>query len=185
MGENMIFIRGAQIDLLVKNKEHIKIYHKWVNNPIVRKYLSVFVPEPLEVMKKEWFPDSKDDKNIWFEIWHKEDQIPIGMVGLFDVNYIYRRAEIGIFIGEIEYWGKGLGTEAIDMMLDYGFTTLNFCKILACVNVTNTQSLEMCKKIGFVEEGHLKDMELINGEWTDVKWLGIFKLGRKGHFDTG
>ncbi len=180
MGEKVVFIQGEQIDLLVKNIDHSKIYHKWVNNPIVRKYLSVEVPESLEVIKKEWFPDYRDYKNIWFEIWHKEDQIPIGMVGLIRINYIYRNAEIGIYIGETEYWGKGIGTEVVNLMLDYAFNTLNIHKIVVGVNANNTQSLKMFKKIGFVEEGHLKDMEFINGEWTDFKWLSIFKKDRKG-----
>lgn len=180
MGENVVFIQGEQIDLLVKNIEHVKIYHKWVNNPIVRKYLSVEIPLSLEEIKKQWFPDYKDDKNIWFEIWYKENQIPIGMVGLFKINYIYQTAEIGIFIGETKYWGKGIGTEAVNMILDYAFNTLNFRKILGGVNTTNTQSLKMFKKVGFIEEGHLKDMEFINGEWTDLKWLSIFKKDRNG-----
>jgi RimJ/RimL family protein N-acetyltransferase len=100
------------------------------------------------------------------------------MVGLFKANYIYRNAEIGIFIGETEYWGNGFGTEAINMILDYAFNTLNFRKIIAEVNETNIQSLEMFKKVGFVEEGHLKEMEFIDGEWTDLKWFGIFKKDR-------
>ena len=175
MGEHVAFLPGECIDLLVKNRENINIYHKWVNNPIIRKYIGVEIPETLEVIKKEWFPDERDEKNIWFEIWHKEDRIPIGMVGLFKVDNISRRAEIGIFIGEPEYWGKGIGTEAVNMMLDYGFNTLNCHKILACVNVPNTQSLKICKKLGFIEEGHQKDMDFIDGKWIDIKLFGIFK----------
>jgi RimJ/RimL family protein N-acetyltransferase len=179
MGENAVFIQGERIDLLVKNIDHIKVYYKWVNNPIVRKHLSIEVPESLEVMKKEWFPDYKDYENIWFEIWHKEDQIPIGMVGLFRIKYIYRNAELGIFLGESEYWGRGIGTEAVNLMLEYAFNTLSFHKIAVTINVSNTQSLKMFKNIGFIEEGHLKEVELINGKWTDVKCLGLLKKDRE------
>ncbi|MFX1357151.1 MAG: GNAT family N-acetyltransferase [Promethearchaeota archaeon] len=175
MGENIVFIQGKRIDLLVKKIENIKIYHKWVNNPIVRKYLSVEIPLSLEEIKKEWFPDYKDDKNIWFEIWHKLDQIPIGMIGLFKINYVYRTAEIGIFIGETNYWKKQFGTEAVSMIIDYAFNTLNIRKFVVAVNETNIQSLKMFEKIGFVEEGHLKDMEFINGKSTALKWLGMLK----------
>ena len=179
MGENVVFIRGEQIDLLVKNIEHIKIYHKWVNNPIVRTYFGVELPKTLEVMKKEWFPDVRDEKNIWFEIWNKEDQIPIGLIGFFQIYNIHRRAEIGIIIGEPEYWGKGIGTEAVNMMIDYGFNTLNYRKILAGVNTPNTRSLGMFKKLGFIEEGHQKDMDFFDGKWTDIKLFCIFKKDRK------
>jgi len=140
----------------------------------------VDLPETLEVMKKEWFPEVRDEKNIWFEIWHKEDQIPIGLVGFFQISNIHRRAEIGIFIGEPEYWGKGIGAEAIRLTLDYGFDTLNYRKIVAGVNAPNTRSLGMCKKCGFVEEGHQKEMDFFDGKWTDIILLGIFNKDRKG-----
>jgi len=178
MGDNVVFLRGQQIDLLVKNIEHINTYHKWVNDPIVRNYVGVELPETLEVMKKEWFSDVRDEKNIWFEIWHKEDQIPIGLVGFFQIFNIHRRAEIGIFIGEPEYWGKGIGAEAVSLILDYGFNTLNYRKIVAGVNTPNTRSLGMCKKLGFIEEGQQKDMDFIDGKWTDIILLGIFKKDR-------
>ena len=179
MGESVIFLRGEQIDLVVKTIEHIKMYHKWVNNPIVRNYIGVELPETLEVMKKEWFPDIKDEKNIWFEIWQKEDQIPIGLVGFFQIYNIHRRAEVGMLIGEPEYWGKGIGPEAVNLMLDYGFNTLNYHKIVAGVNATNTRSLGMCKKLGFIEEGHQKDMDFIDGKWVGVILFGMFKKDRK------
>ncbi len=178
MGDSVVFIPGEQIDLVVKNIEHIKLYHKWVNDPIVRKYISVEIPETLEVMKKEWFPNERDEKNIWFVIWHKKDQKPIGMVGFFKIDRINRNAELGIFIGEPEYWGKEIGVEAGNLMFDYGFNTLNFHKIVAGVNTSNKRSLGMCKKLGFVEEGHQKEMEFIDGKWEDIKWFGIFKKDR-------
>lgn len=178
MGENVVFIQGEQIDLVVKNIEHIKIYHKWVNDPIVRTYVGVEFPETLEVIKKEWFSDIRDEKNIWLEIWHKENQIPVGLVGFFQISNLHRRAELGIIIGESEYWGKGIGTEAINLIINYGFNTLNYRKILASVNTPNIRSLGMCKKIGFIEEGHQKDMDYIDGKWTDIILLGIFKKDR-------
>ena len=180
MDESVVFIPGEQIDLVVKNIDHIKIYLKWVNNPIVRKYISIEIPETLEVMKKEWFPDERDEKNIWLMIWHKEDHKPIGMTGFFKSDHINRNTELGIFIGEPEYWGKGIGVEVGNLMFDYGFNTLNFHKIVAGVNTSNKRSLGMCKKLGFVEEGHQKEMEFIDGKWEDIKWFGIFKKDRLG-----
>lgn len=170
---NVIFLKGMNIDLLVKNKEHVDIYVKWINDPRIGKFLSVYIPETIEVIKKEWFPEYPDEKNIWFEIWHKEDQKPIGMVGLLKIIAPYRRGEIGIFIGEIDYWGKGIGTEAAKMILDYAFNVLNLYKIVAEVSVTNTRSVAIFNKLGFIEEGHLKDHEFIDGDWRDNKIFGL------------
>jgi len=170
---NVVFLQGEMIDLLVKNKEHVDTYLKWINDPTIAKFISVYIPQTLEVIKKEWFPEYLDEKNIWLEIWHKKDQKTIGMVGLFKIIAPYRRGEIGIFIGEIDYWGKGIGTIAVEMMIDYAFNVLNLHKIVLEVNVTNIRSITMFKKLGFIEEGHLKDMEFIDGEWTDNKIFGL------------
>ena len=109
MGEPVVFLPGKTIDLVVKNIDHIKIYQRWVNDPAVRTYIGMDLPEALETMKKEWFPDERDEKSVWFEIWHKKDKQPIGLVGLFKVSRTHRSAELGIFIGEPEYWGIGIG----------------------------------------------------------------------------
>ncbi len=100
------------------------------------------------------------------------------MVGFFKTDKIHRNAELGIFIGESEYWGKGIGVEVMNLMLDYGFDTLNFHKIVACCNTNNTRSLGMCKKLGFIEEGHQKEMEFIDGKWGDLIWFGMLKKER-------
>lgn len=68
-----------------------------------------------------------------------------------------------------------MGVEILELIIDYAFFRLNFHKVIGEVNTTNTRSLAMCKKLGFVEEGHQKDMEYIDGQWTDIKLLAIFK----------
>jgi RimJ/RimL family protein N-acetyltransferase len=175
MDENIIFIKGERVNLVVKTKNHIELYHKWINDPEVGKWLDVFLPEPLEVIDKEWFPEEKDEKGFWLEIWHKESHKPIGIVGLFRIHPQYHNAEFGIFIGENNYWGKGLGTEAAELMVTYGFKTLNLHKIMAGVNATNNWSIKMHEKVGFIEEGYLKEMEYIDGNWTDVIMFGLLR----------
>lgn len=169
-----VFIQGEQIDLVVKNIEHINIYLKWENNPIIRKYQHVEIPITLEIMKKEWFSDVRDKKKITFEIWYKKDKIPIGLIDFHKISSKRRRAEICIYIGELEYWGKGIGTEAVNLMLNYGFNTWNYHKIVAKVNVNNKQSLKMFKNIGFIEKRQRrKGRMFIDGKWTTIKLLVI------------
>ena len=86
MDENTIFIKGERVNLVVKTKNHIELYHKWINDPKVGRWLDGFLPEPLEVIDKEWFSEEKDEKGFWLEIWHKESHKPIGMVGLFRIH---------------------------------------------------------------------------------------------------
>ena len=177
MSENIPFLKGERIDIVVMNFEHLKIYQKWINDPDVNKYLRILHPETYEGLKKFWFPDHKEiGDNIWFAIWHKKDEKPIGITGLYDIwKTAYRRGHLTLFIGEPEYWGKGLGGEALELIINYAFYKLNYHKVIGEVNLTNTRSLRLCKKLDFIEEGHQKDMEYIDGEWTDIKLLAIFK----------
>ena len=169
----IVFIRGEQIDLVVKNIEHIDKYLKWENDPIIRKYQYKDIPITLEIMKKKYFSNVRDEKNITLEIWYKKDKVPIGLIDFHKIHY--KRAEIYICIGEIEYWGKGIGTEAVNLMLNYGFNTWNYRKIVAKVNINNKQSLKMFKKAGFIKKKrHLrKERMKLDGKKTIVKLLVI------------
>lgn len=175
----MVFIQGEQIDLVVKNIEHINIYLKWENNPIIRKYQQVEIPMTLEIMKKEWFSDVRDNKKITFEIWYKKDKIPIGLIDFHKISSKCRRAEIYICIGETKYWGKGIGTEAVNLMLNYGFNTWNYRKIVAKVNENNDQSLKMFENVGFNEKTQLrKGRMFIDGKRTKITKLHLKKRGK-------
>lgn len=153
MSEHIPFVKAERIDLVVMNSEHLKIYQKWLNNPDVNKYLRILLPETYEELKKFWFPDQKEYVDtIWFVVWHKKDKKPVGITGLYDLRKPpYRRGHLSLFIGEAEYWGKGLGVEALELIIDYAFYKLNFHKVIGEVNVTNIRSLALCKKLGFVE----------------------------------
>ena len=179
----IVFIRGEQIDLVVKNIEHIDKYLKWENDPIIRKYQYKDIPITLEIMKKKYFSNVRDEKKITLEIWYKKDKVPIGLIDFHKIHC--KRAEIYICIGEIEYWGKGIGTEAIDLMLNYGFNTLNYRKIIAKVNENNKRSLKMFKKADFIEFSLFikKERMFIDGKWTTAKLLVITNKNYKFKYD--
>ncbi len=108
--EISVFIKGESINLLPFNLDNIKLYIKWENNPKVRKYSRNIFPITAEGEKKMLEAESKE--RIIFEIWYRNDKKPIGFAELNDINWNNRRAEIGLLIGEPEYWNRNLGTEA-------------------------------------------------------------------------
>ena len=66
-----------------------------------------------------------------------------------NVNHIFRKAELGIFVGEKEYWGKGYGTEATELLLDFAFNILNLNSIMLIVNSFNERAIKSYEKCGF------------------------------------
>lgn len=78
-----------------------------------------------------------------------------------------------------------MGGEVLKRIIDYAFPTLNYHKVIGEVNVTNTRSLGMCKKLGFIKEGHQKDMEYINREWTDINSRIFLRISKFSCYNHG
>ncbi|HDZ17564.1 hypothetical protein LCGC14_1010370 [marine sediment metagenome] len=168
------FIEGQSVNLLPINSEHVEIYIKWENNPKVRRYSRNVIPITSEEQKKV-IEEAKVDKRIIFEIWHKEDKKPIGFAELNDNDWINRRAEIGLMIGEPEYWNRGLATEAGKLLVNYGFMELNLNKIITSIFSPNIGSWRCVEKIGMIREATLKNHAYIDGVYVDDYKYCIFK----------
>jgi ribosomal-protein-alanine N-acetyltransferase len=170
------FIQGENIDLLPLNLEHIKLYSKWKNDPKVRKYARNEFPLIIEDIKEFSKPHKEEiRKEVEFEIWHKKDKKPIGIGGLSRIDWYNRNANIFLEIGESNYWGKNIGTEASRMIIDYGFKELNLHKIYAGIYSPNKGSLKVAEKQGFKLEATLKEQMYVDGKYVDSIRYGIFK----------
>lgn len=97
----------------------------------------------------------------------------VGNIGLHPLQDIYRNtAEIGYFVGE-EFWGRGIATEALKQMIDYGFSELKLRRISAGIMDYNKASARVLEKVGFQFEGVSKWAILKNGVVCDEIRFGI------------
>lgn len=96
-------------------------------------------------------------------------------LSIFYINWQNRTAVTGAVIGEKNYWGKGYGTEAKMILLDYAFNTLNLRKITSSVKAFNKRSLAYSLHCGYVIEGRLRDQHFVGGRYWDDIILGLFK----------
>ncbi len=109
-------------------------------------------------------PYTRADAEWW--VGHAGNQSPVtsfaivvdeavGGIGLELNTDVYRRAaEIGYWLGE-EYWGRGIVSEAVSAVVDYGFQTFDICRIFAGVFEHNTASMRVLEKAGFRQEARL------------------------------
>ena len=120
----------------------------------------------IEIMERCPYPTS-----IIFGI--ETDGKLIGLTSLDKINWISRNAYISIAIYDTNFWGRGIGEEATRLLLEYAFEYLNLYKINLEVYEYNERAIKLYKKIGFKEEGKLRENNLRHEERHDVIIMGM------------
>ena len=171
-----IFIEGEMINLCPIEKRTAPVMAKWMNDPSIRVTLIRYLPVSTQ-MEEVWISSLEENpnKNVVLAITLKERGEHIGNVGLHSINWKNRVATLGIVIGNKKHWGNGIGTEAIKLILQYAFRTLNLRKINSVVVEGNKGSLIIHDRNGFKVEGAHKKEHFIDGEYRDLILLGVFR----------
>ena len=99
----------------------------------------------------------------------------IGHCGLYKINPRNGVAVIGICIGDVGLWGKGIGTTVIDGVVTYAFQQMNLRKIRAEVLATNISARKLFDKLGFKTEAILREYKYRNGQYLDFHVLSVFR----------
>ena len=172
---------GDRIYLSPRNSEDVKKYTEWLNDFQVTDYTGRSGQLVTLESEKKYLEENVNDQGV-FAIVEKDTDKLIGTVGLHEINHIHRKATLGIFIGEQEYLSKGYGTEAIRLILDYGFNYLNLNNINLDLMEFNERAYACYKKCGFKEYGRRRKCEFINGKYYDVISMDILSEEFNGEF---
>lgn len=177
------FLAGQRIYLReVRPSDVNENYYRWMNDPEVTRFLeSRFYPNSMEGLRQYVTSRLGDRDNVFLAIVLKEGDRHIGNIKLGPINWIHRCGDIGIIIGEKDCWGRGYASEAIQLMVDYGFRTLNLNKITAGCYDLNQGSAKAFQKVGFVMEGVRARQFYFDGKYLDDLLMGIF---REDYFKT-
>lgn len=158
--------------------EDLPYRYKWLNDPEVRKHLGTVVRDGTDMgFHQKWFEGYlKDEARKIFLILDGDKAI--GQVGLLDINLADKNACLYVLIGEKEYWGKGIGTEAVEYICEYGFKELGLHKVWLDVHAENTRAVKCYKKYGFKQEGLFRENVWYDGKYQDEIRMAIFKKGK-------
>jgi RimJ/RimL family protein N-acetyltransferase len=99
----------------------------------------------------------------------------IGEVLLFDLDHANGSAQVGIFIGEPDEWGKGYGTDAVRAIVDFGFAELRLERIWLNVSTENPRAQRSYEKVGFVREATLRHDRWEGGRYTSGHVMSILR----------
>jgi len=120
--------------------------------------------------------NDKIDENIdinW-AVTEKGSDTCIGIMGFYRTQPEHYRTELGYMITP-EHWGKGYVTEAVNVLLDFAFNSLQFHSIEAVIDSRHIASERVLQKVGFVKEAHFKENFYYNNEFTDTVIYGLLK----------
>ena len=168
-------IKGEKVYLRPIIKKDITFLNKWKNDEETYMYLGGgYMPTSIDLQEK-WLDEMIDTtgNNKRFLICDNKDT-PIGMVGLYNINFIHRTCEIGIYIGNKDAKGKGYGSEACRLIEKFAKEYLNLRKIKLSVVSDNKVAIHMWKSLGYQKVGEYIEDRYIKGEYKSVTLMEKF-----------
>jgi len=170
-------LTGKAIKLDTIDPDDIEWMRQRRNDPELRQYFREW-KDVSKDKQERWYKsrgNNSDPSHVYFKILgitDKEENL-IGCCGLHYIDWRLRNAEFGIYVSQ-EYRGQGRGAEAIFMLFDYGFREMNLHKIW-CEVYDNNKAINVYKKIGFKEEGVLRDSYFCNGKYGNSTVMSILE----------
>jgi ribosomal-protein-alanine N-acetyltransferase len=140
-----------------------------------RKFHHGFVTPPLDKENFDKYLEvSLLEANRYLLICQNADDSIVGVANLSQIfRKSFQNAYLGYWLGA-KYAGRGFMTEAIDLILQYAFKTLNLHRIEANVQPKNLASINVLKRSGFTKEGFSRRYLKIDGRWRDhERWAII------------
>ena len=172
---------GEKVYLAPMMMENLEKYTEWMNDFETTDYIGRSASVTSLEGERNWLERNIDNDGM-FCIIEKESDKLIGNMGLKDINHLHRTATLGIFIGDKESRNKGYGTEAIKLLLDYGFNYLNLNNIKLDVFEFNQRAKECYEKCGFKEYGRRRKCYFLNGKYYDRIEMEILAEEFKGNY---
>ncbi len=166
-------IKGDRMYLSPMCVSDAGIYTKWMNDKDVTENLGGMAKIVTYKDEKDWIIKNNNGYN--FAMILRDGDRLLGNVSLMDVNLINRTASLGIFIGEKEDRNKGYGKEAIKLILNYGFNSLNLNNIMLKVYSFNERAINTYEKVGFKKFGVRKACYYRDGIVYDEVYMEILK----------
>jgi len=169
-------MEGKKIKIRALEKTDIDEIMKWVNDPEVVDSLLMRYPVS-RYQEEKWIEktlDGTNKRNKAFAIETK-DGVYLGGIGLHQIDWENRNAEVGIVIGKKEYWNKGYGSDAMTTILDFAFNRMNLHRVYLRVFSFNERGIRSYEKCGFKKEGVLRDDLFAHGKYHDTIIMGILK----------
>ena len=174
-------MQGKLVVLRPVMQEDSDAYFRWINNKDLVLKNSDYKPVSM-LEHQNWFNTiALNPSTAIFSIVDSQTNKLIGSCSLRNINPNHKNAELQIRIGELDYHSRGFGSEAVNLLVNYGFSCLNLKRIYLHVFCNNLKAIKAYQKCLFNMEGILKKAAYINNDFIDVQIMAIINEADNYH----
>jgi RimJ/RimL family protein N-acetyltransferase len=150
-------------------------YVAWLSDQEVTRFMGWRGFPSARHQVAEYVRSQEADDTLFLAIVSRQDQAHVGNIHLGPIDWVHRRAELAMILGDKAAWGKGYMTEAFELVIRHAFHTLNLHKLKAGTEAGNAAAIRVFHKTGWIEEGRLRQETFRDGEFRDLMLFARFK----------
>ena len=139
-------------------------YMAWINSTDINRYVDM---GRIPIIKDEVIVPDINETIMFAMMAGEQFSYFVGTATIHNIDWISRKAEIGYMVGKKEYWGQGIATDTVSLLVNYAFNRLGLSKLNACALKANVASIKVLEKNGFVCFGADPMDYYIDGDWID------------------
>jgi RimJ/RimL family protein N-acetyltransferase len=169
------FLIGPTLYLRPLEVEDARAVQPWFNDPEVRRFLARY--RHMTLAEEEVFLRKLAEgvDNVVLGVVVRATDKLVGTAGLHQIDHRTRQSAFGISLGDKEAWGHGYGTEATRLVLGHAFEALNLNRVWLHVYEDNQRGIRCYEKIGFKQEGVLRQDSYREGRYGNTIVMGILR----------
>ena len=169
-------IEGRTVWLRAFDVDDAERIHQCWNDFDVQRYTGLYRPRSLQDIEDwiRWTHTMRnEEQGYFFGIVERATEALVGETVMGIWSRGHRRGSFGIIIWGKTFWDKGLGSETVQLMLQFGFQTLNLVSIMLGVNAFNHRARHVYQKAGYKEIGRVREHVFFNGRYYDLVYMDI------------
>ena len=161
-------LRGERVYLRPLEPDDAEAVHRWFEDTRISTLMG---DPPLSLAaRRARYEDAvkADGRDVFrFVICRLDDDRPVGRTDVFEIDRQNGSCAFGITIGDPDLWGQGLGTDAVNAIVDFAFGQLRMERVWLDTDDHNARAQAVYRKAGFVEEGRFRRAFYQDGRWSD------------------
>ncbi len=164
-------LEGKKCYLSPYDAEYVPLFFKWVNDLDVSKTMT-FYSKSIPLRTEAEIVERLSKEHNYMIVDRETDKV-IGCIGLVDPDHLNRSTEIGLMIGEKEFWGKGYASDAMRTLIAYAIDYLDLHNVMLRVYSFNERGIRCYERVGFKKIGARREALRQRGQAFDVVYMDL------------